>query len=505
MRTQSVWKGTTASGDFPALSGDLDVDVAVIGGGITGLSTAYLLAREGRNVAVLEARRIGEGTTGHSTGNLYTLVDERLYEVRSKFDTETMKLVAESRARALEFVEQRILEYRIDCAFRHCPWVLYAESDETAGIVAREADAAEKAGLPVTRRSSIELPFGIRSAIQVDGQAQFNPLAFAKGLACGIESDCCRIFENTVVTDIEEGEPCVVQTAQGTVRAKEVVMATHTPKGISFLQTLLGPYREYGIAVRLKDGAYPPGGIYWSTEQPHHHSIRSYTAGGETYLLVIGEPHKVGQEEDNVQRIQKLEEFARSRFDVSTVEYRWGGQNYRPADGLPYIGRSAGSDHLYLATGFATDGLLYGVVGAKLMTDLIAGQRNPWSDAYDRGRFTPVASAGRFLKENINEAGQYLKNLPGVADEERLTDIPRGEGRTVELDGHKCAVYRSGDDTYHVVSAVCTHLKCIVSWNRAERSWDCPCHGSRFDIDGSVIEGPAYQPLPQVPTGKGKL
>lgn len=502
MTTQSVWKGTTQQEEFPALPGDLNVDVAVIGGGITGLTTAYLLAREGKSVVVLEARRIGEGTTGHSTGNLYTLVDERLYEIRSKFDTETMKTVAESRTRALDFVEERVREYAIECAFRRVPWTLYSESEETDDVIAREADAAEKAGLPVSRLQNIELPFAIRSAVRVEGQAQFNPLAFVKKLARGIESDHCRIFEHSIVTEVEEGEPCIVHTSRGTVRAQKVVMATHTPKGISFVQTLLGPYREYGIAVRLNNAAYPPGGIYWSTEQPHHHSIRSYTVGGETYLLVIGEPHKVGQEEDNIQRIHKLEEFVQSRFDVASVEYRWGGQNYRPADGLPYIGTSAGSEHLYLATGFATDGLLYGVVGAMLITDSIVGRHNPWSETYHRGRFTPLASAGRFLKENINEAGQYLKNLPGVADEDQLSDVPPGEGRTVEIDGHKCAVYRSENNHYHVVSAVCPHLKCIVAWNRAERTWDCPCHGSRFDIDGAVIEGPAYQPLAAVTIGK---
>ena len=275
-----------------------------------------------------------------------------------------------------------------------------------------------------------------------------------------------------------------------------MIMATHTPKGISFLHTLLGPYREYAIAVKLR-GGYPPPGIYWSTEQPHHHSLRSYSAGDQQYLVVIGEPHKVGQHEHNDELFGKLEEFVQKRFDVESVVYRWAGQHYRPADGLPYIGESAASPDVYIATGFATDGLAYGTAAAILIKDLINNTPNPLADVYDARRFTPVASATEFVKENVNVIAQYLKDLPGTADEGEFADVAPGEGRTVETDGAKYAVYREDNGALHVVSAVCTHMDCIVDWNRAERSWDCPCHGSRFTVDGEVIEGPAIAPLQQ--------
>lgn len=494
MAMQSVWKATTAEAAFPQLPGDIDVDVAVVGGGITGISAAALLAEQGRSVAVLEAHRVGEGTTGHSTGNLYAMVDQRLYRIRSKHDDEALHLVADSRRQGMAFIEERVRRYRIDCGYAHHPWVLFSESTDKDEVLEREAEAIARAGMNVVRETSLPLPFPIRSAIRVDGQAQFNPLAYVKGLAGSIQSDTCRIYERTKVTEFDEDNPTVVHTSHGVVRAKKVIMATHTPKGVRFVHTLMGAHREYGIAVRL-NGGYPPGGIFWSTEQGHHHSLRRYTVGDETFLLVVGEPHKVGQEEHNEERLRQLEEYARSRFDVHSVAYRWGGQHYSPADGLPYIGESGFSPDVYMATGFATDGLVYGTTAALLIADMIVGRDNPWRELYDPGRFTPGASAGEFVKLNADVLAQYIRDLPGIADRDKLEEVPYGEGKTVEIDGEKCAVYRDENGKYHIVSAVCTHMDCIVNWNRAERSWDCPCHGSRFTIDGEVIEGPAVAEL----------
>jgi Rieske Fe-S protein len=264
----------------------------------------------------------------------------------------------------------------------------------------------------------------------------------------------------------------------------------------------MGAYREYAIAVKLSSGEYPKG-IFWVMGQPHQHSIRSYTdSRGEDYLLVLGEPHKVGHKKDNETCFKSLESYAGMRFDVKSVDYQWSAQNYRSADGLPYIGATDDNANVYIATGFATDGLTYGTLAAMIISDLILGNENPWQKLYDPRRHHPFKSAGRFIKENVHVLMDYMHDLPYLAEAESVSGIAPGEGKTVAIKGEKFAVYRDETGELHQVSAVCTHMKCIVNWNKEAKSWDCPCHGSRFTVDGQVLEGPAIANLPKTETGK---
>lgn len=490
--TESLWQGTSGETSFPKLSAQLGADVAVIGGGITGITAAMLLSKGGKRVVLLEATRVGGGTTGGSTGNLHVLPDQGLHAIREKWGRETAQELVQSRGEALDMVEGIVAEHALDCDFHRRPHYLFPVGEEQTEQILVEYEAAREAGLPAILAGTVPLPFAVNRVVKMEGQGQFHPLRFVRQLAEAISSERCRIFEDSPVLEIDE-KNLVVRTAGGEVHAETIILATHTPKGFNLLQTALGPYREYGIAGRLKSGSFPAG-IYWSAEEPSH-SIRSFERNGETYLVAIGEKHKTGQHDNSVDYFARVEEFARARFDLGEIEYRWSAQNYRPADSLPYIGRTAASERIHVATGFGTSGLLYGPLAAAIISEGILGRPSRWEPLYRAVRFTPGKGGGTFIKENVDVAVQYVKDYLTSAERETLGDVQPGEGKVAELEGKRVAVYRDGERSWSAVSPVCTHLGCIVHWNRWEKSWDCPCHGSRFRPDGTVIEGPALKPL----------
>jgi glycine/D-amino acid oxidase-like deaminating enzyme/nitrite reductase/ring-hydroxylating ferredoxin subunit len=496
MEHQPIWRAKTHErASFQPLQTHLETDVAIVGGGITGLTTALRLADEGLRVAVLEAHEIGSGTSGYSTGNLYGTVDQHLAPLRDKWDEGVVRSVVEGRMQAIALVEETVMRLGIDCQFERRPWYLCAEGKAEAEWLELELAAAKAAGLEATLVESAPLPFPVRRALRLDKQAQFNPYAYLQGVARAACAGDCDIYEQTKVVDIDP-EAGVTETERAKVRATHIVLATHTPKGLNLIQTELGPYREYGIAARLKAGNYPDG-AFWLLGQSR--SIRSYRYEGQDYLLLVGEKHKTGHHHDAPHYYQVLEAYLRERFDVAAVDYRWSAQQYRPADALPYIGRS-GHENVYMGTGYAADGLVYGSLAGMIISDLILGRDNRWSELFDPHRFTPLKSAKRLVKENFHVASHLLKDYVGGAEADTVEEVPRGEGRIVALDGEKLAVYRSPDNKLSVLSPVCPHMKCMVHFNAAETSWDCPCHGSRFRTDGSVIEGPAYQGLePRAP------
>lgn len=491
--TRSIWKAKAEKSNFPTLREATETDIAIVGGGITGITTAYLLARSGKKVVLLESKQLADSTTGNSTGNLYAMVDKRLHHVQSKWDKETAGIVATSRNAAINLVEKLIQEHNIDCGFKRVPWYLFSETNSKDETIEKERSAAADYGLKAQALGELPIPIPVSSALRVENQAQFNPAAFVRGLAEKIDKQNCRIYENTPVEEIEKGDRVKLKIPHGTVTSNKVIMATHTPKGVHGLQTMVAPYREYAIAARLRSGNVPDG-IFWDTDAEHHHSFRSYKNGSDNYVLVVGGHHKVGQETEHQKHYRRLEDSAKKYFDVEEVEYRWSAQHYKPSDGLPYIGESL-DDNVLLATGFSTDGLTYGVLSAMIFDDLLNDRENPWAETYKVKRFEPVKSAKEFVKENVNVMKEYTRNLPGQGDADSFLEVKAGEGKVVDSDDGKLAVYKDEAGKVHSVSAVCTHLKCIVDWNDAEKSWDCPCHGSRFQIDGEVIEGPALTPL----------
>lgn len=490
----SLWSAAPTPQTFPTLNADLSVDVVIIGAGITGITAAAHLAGAGRTVAVLEARRVGAGTTGHSTGNLYAIVDEYLYKLAKKWGDDKVSAIVQSRVRAINTIEQNVAAFHLDCNFSRQPLALYTTSDSLSESydIEAECQAASRAGLDARLTNDLPFPGIIKKAMVVRNQAQFHPLKYVQQLAAAIHSPQCQIYEESAVLNIDV-ENNIVNTATHRVQADHIILATHTPKGVNVVQTELGPYREYAVAA-LQNTPQLPGGIFWSTG-PDATSTRAVTLDGKSYVMMIGERHKTGQKNDPEAAYRVLSELLRARFAVQSIDYQWSGQHYRAADGLPYIGSSAGSSRVYIATGFATDGLIYGTVAGKVIADEICGTGNPFAELYSPRRFTPMKSAVNFLKENLNVASHYIKDYTTSVALKSFSHVKRGEGALVDIEGAKLAVHRDDADHLHILSSVCTHLKCIVHWNRAERSWDCPCHGSRFNYNGEVIEGPALLPL----------
>ncbi len=482
----------------PSLAGDLDVDVAVVGGGITGLTAAYLLAGEGRRVCVLEARRLVAGVSGGTTAHLTEALDTRYHELIRTFGEEGAATAARSQRAAIDRVERIVRDEGIDAGLRRVPGWLYAESAQAAPEVEREAEAVARLGLDARLTTDVPLPFSTTVALRFERQAELHPRRYLLPLADRIEALGGSIFEHTRVTDFEDGTPCTVHAPGGTVTARAVLFCTHANVSAKLLlQPKLAQYRSYVIALRSRGPLLP--GLFWDTADPYHY-VRGLDDGQGPLVLVGGEDHKVGQEDDTRRPFARLEEWAIRRFDWSSIAYRWSAQVVEPVDGLPYVGRNPAGHHVYLATGYAGNGITSGTMAAMLLADLALGRESPWASLYDPGRKRTLAQpshAAELVAENLDFPAHLLRDRLSPAEAHGLDEVARGEGKIVQLGGHKVACFRDEQGQVHALSPACTHLGCHVAWNAAERSWDCPCHGSRFAPTGEVIDGPAIEPLPK--------
>jgi glycine/D-amino acid oxidase-like deaminating enzyme/nitrite reductase/ring-hydroxylating ferredoxin subunit len=492
----SLWLATTPATNYPALAGDVSVDVAVLGGGIAGITTALLLKQAGATVAVIEAGRVVKSVTGNTTAKLtsqHGLIYDHLI---SQFGTDGAQAYANAQQAAIEKCASLIQENNISCDFRRTSAYVYTEDEDETERITAEVEAATRLGLPASYVETTPLPFEIKGAVEFRDQARFHPRKYLLALVEKIPGGGSHVFEETRALDVdEEDETCSVKTDKGIVRAGRVVIATHFPypdRAMYFSR--MHPKRSYVIGCRLSGKA--PEGMFITSEAPFH-SFRSNPMedGGEIWM-VGGENHKTGQGGDTSERYRNLELWARERFDVSRIEYRWSTQDNVTVDRVPYIGKaSPGSERLFVATGFGGWGMTNSTVSAMLLSDLILGRKNDWSSLFDPNRFKPLTSAKDFVVENVDVAKHFVGDRLSVPDEESVPDLAEGEGHVIELDGEKVAVCKLEDGATHSVSAKCTHMGCIVSWNSAEKSWDCPCHGSRFNYDGRVIQGPANKDL----------
>lgn len=501
MGLRSVWQGGVPARGFESLSAELHADVVVVGAGITGLSAALELATAGRSVVVLEAEGVGQGTTGRSTGNLYATVSEGFAPLAERWGDQVAEAVVGARHRAMERIEERVRDHGIDCGFERCPLVLYPASDDGVEPVDREHDALRALGLPVRREDQLPapLPRPAGAALVLEHQAQFHPLAYVQGLAEACTARGVRIFEGSPALEVD-AKSGRVRTGAGSVTAADLVLATHSPKGFHLVQAAMLPGQEYGLAFRTDGPSLPPG-IFWGRGEPHE-SLRSLRWNGEEHLIVVGEPQQTGRHDPQAS-VAVLQAQARHRFGVTQPAFRWSAQNFKSADGLPYIGRDASG--AWIATGFATDGLTWGTVAATMIAEQILGRGHPLADTLKPGRFSLVKGGKGIAEENLAVARALVRDYLTDREAAELAIVAPGEGRIVRVDGESMAAYRSPQGELQVVSAVCTHLKCRVHWNAAETSWDCPCHGSRFAPDGRVLEGPAIEPLARraVPDGAG--
>lgn len=494
MTSKPIWNIKPIPLHYSQIDRDLSVDVTIIGGGITGITTAQFLKDKGLNVAVLEGRKIGQGTTGQSTGNLYVLTEYHLTDLHSKYDIDVLQKVINARGEAINHIRQNVANYNLDCEFKSQPMYVF-QTEETMDMD-KELQLASDLGLGARELKDPDFLFKYQKGLMLPDQAQFNPLAYTQQLAAHIADDNCQIFENSCVVAIDEdGNLLKIKTVTHTVSSKYVVHATHTPKGLQVqYHTALGPYREYGIGVKLTDNKYPEG-IFWGNFKNRKYSIRTFGAPDNPYLICVGSMHKVGQAEDNRNNIQELKEFVQQHFNVEQITHEWGGQNYKAADMLPYIGQMSSGSHEYIATGFSTDGLVYGTLAAKLISDHILNLPNPFADTFKAHRHQPFKAAKNFTKENINVVGKLVGDYFKKGASEDIDNLQPDQGKLLQLEEGKYAVYKTVKGNTVILSPICPHMGCTVHWNKAEKSWDCPCHGSRFDTYGNVIEGPAFHGL----------
>lgn len=489
MDTLSVWRAEATPTGFGALQGELRTDVLVIGGGITGITCALLLAQQGRQVVLLEADRIGCGATGNSTGNLYQTLSHGLAEVVSRWDLGVARQVVTERRAAMDFIEAHAQDAEV--GFRRCPLTLYADTPERQQHIDEEAEALSQVGLHVERRREVPppLPAPAGPALVLADQAQFQPAAYVAHLARLAVQAGAQLHEQSRVLELDDTHRRAV-TASGSVEAQELVMATHTPKGIRLVHAQMPVHREYGIA--MAPPARDPGpGIFWLHGREHL-SVRTFDAAGRRYLVCVGQPHKTGHHNARAE-LMALEAIARKHFGELEVAYRWSAQNYRGADALPSIGRD--TTGCFVATGFATDGLTWGTVAARLIAQQLTGHASAFAELCKPTRLSPVKGGRTILEEIGTMTRALVKDYLTHRQEEHLSSLAPGDSAILDQQGESVAAWRSPEGELFAVSPICTHMGCKVHWNSMETSWDCPCHGSRFRPDGAVIEGPALAPL----------
>ncbi len=489
----SYWIDSTPTANFSPLSNNLSVDVAIVGAGLAGITAATLLKRAGKTVAVIESKQISTGVSGHTTAKITSLHQLIYADLIQKHGKEKAQIYAQSNQAALEFVAKMVREEQIDCDFSRRSAYTFAETEDHLKDIEKEVEAALKLGLPATFVRETSLPFPIAGAIKFDNQAQFHSRKYLLHLIKEIPGNGSYVFENTRVQKVEENNFCQVITDKGIIQAQDVIVATNIPitdEGLFFAKTY--PKRSYIIGARIAEDKAPDG-MYIGTGDKYY-SIRTTPDKDGLLLLVGGGGHKVGTVENTEEKYFDLENYARSRFRVESIDYRWSTQDFVSFDRIPFVGKLTPlSKHTFVATGFSLWGMTQATLSGMILADNILGIENPAADLYDATRATPFVSP-EGIKQNLEVGTHWVGDrLKGL--NKSLADVAIGEGELVTVDGDKVAAYRDETGQIHAVSAVCPHLGCIVAWNSAEKSWDCPCHGSRFNCDGEILHGPTVKDL----------
>ncbi len=497
--TQSPWQSTLTaiSSTRPEAEVNDEFDVIVVGAGITGITTALLLQKAGKNCLVLEAGKVGFGTTGGTSAHLNTFFDATYPEIESDFGAQAAKQVADSGKDAMAIIAELVREYGVDCDLEYKDGYLFSENEKETEQLREILAASLRAGIAVAEAETNELPVPFDMAIRFAQQGQFHPLKYVGALAEALVSLGGTIREDSFVSahNVVDGLMEVI-CAERTFSAKHLVYATHIPPGITAFSFRCAPYRSYVLAAKLKNGNYPDALVY-DMQEPYHY-FRSHVIDGEQLLIIGGEDHKTGHD-DPEGAFARLEEYARKYYNIESIVYKWSSQYYIPVDGLPYIGRLAASqENTYIATGFNGNGMIFGTLAGKIIADQIQGIDNQYADLYTPSRLKPVAGFSEFVKENTDVAWHFIADRFGAEELKKLSELKRGEGKIAEFKGEKLAIYKDLQGKVTALSPVCPHAGCIVNFNMAEQSWDCPCHGGRFDISGKVICGPPREDLTRI-------
>lgn len=471
-----------------------DFDVLIAGGGITGITTALQLQKSGLQCIVAEAHTLCFGTTGGTTAHLNNFFDSSYHQIEKKFGEEGAQLIAKAATRALELYRSNVEEYNIDCGYEQKDGYLYSQNERQTKILDRIFEASKKAGIDVAYTDRIPIAVKFQKAIVYHEQANVHPVKYVYALAKAFESRGGVILQNCMVKDFSEGSVPEVETSYGKINARTLIWATHIPPGINLLHFRCAPYRSYVIAAALNNNAYPEG-LAYDMHDPYHY-YRTQIIDGNKYLIAGGEDHKTAHEENTEKCFNKLEAHVRKYFDVKQVAFKWSSQYFEPADGLPYIGHLPGNaDNVLVATGYGGNGMTYSHIAAISLTDLIVKGQTEYANLFDPDRLKPMAGFENFVKENADVVKEFIGRRLSKEKLNDLASLAPGEAKLVRYEGKSLALYKNEEGELHAISPACPHAKCYVGWNSAEKSWDCPCHGSRFTTDGKVITGPAREDL----------
>jgi glycine/D-amino acid oxidase-like deaminating enzyme/nitrite reductase/ring-hydroxylating ferredoxin subunit len=476
---------------------DAHVEIAVIGAGITGLTTALHLKEADKRVAVLEAGQLGAGTTGGTSGHLDTVPEQGPDELLDNFGRRDAATTVAARREAIDQIETWCEQFAPSAQYARIPGYLYTEAAERSGSFSIIAARLNELGLDVTETTDVPLPIDPAAGIRVERQARFHPMHYLRGLAGAVDGGSGSVHLHTrLLRQPIDGSPCELETSRGPLTADHVVLATHSGfMGISQLDLRVAPYQSYVMAVEVEDDA--ADALYWDDESPYHYT-RLASAEEPHVIIVGGADHKTGQADDHSQRaaadtrdhFTALERYVDRRWRVRAVRRRWSAEFFEPADGLPLVGRMPLSKHIYAATGFSGTGLTWGTVAGRVIADSILHRDNPMARLLSPARIKPVAAATDFVKENTNIARRFVMDRFSGERIDSLESIQAGEGKLVRIEGNRVAAYRAPDGQLHVLSSVCTHAGCVVQWNPAEQTWDCPCHGGRYTATGERLYGP---------------
>jgi glycine/D-amino acid oxidase-like deaminating enzyme/nitrite reductase/ring-hydroxylating ferredoxin subunit len=472
-------------------STDMEFDVVIIGAGITGITAALLLQTAGKKCLVTEARNIGFGTTGGTTAHLNTLLDTPYYTISKNFSEDDAKLVHQAAVEAIDQIRHNVESYDINCNFEEKTGYLFSPRQELDKELEKIVDSAIKAGVDIAYTKENPVPVPFTAVARFSGQGQFHPLKYVYAMAQAFEDAGGVILQQNLVEEVKEADILHVHSSRGIIKTKNVIYATHTPPGINLLHLRLVPWRSYAMAVRI-NGQYPDAVVY-DTEDPYHY-FRSQEIDGEMYLIAGGEDHKTGHEENAEKSFTNLEAYLRKHFDIEEIKYKWSSQYYETVDGLPYIGHfPMHPDNVYVATGYGGNGMIYGTISAILLTELIVNGKSQYEKLFDPNRLKPIAGFAEFASAAADVVSNFIKKPFNAEKLEELVDLAPGEGKIVKYEGEKIALYKDEDGKIYGISPTCNHMGCSINWNNAEKSWDCPCHGSRFNMYGEMLNGPAVR------------
>lgn len=492
--TKSIWQNFPVN-NSSKLEKNIETEVCIIGAGMAGMSSAYMLSKSGKKVVVLEMYEIANAQSGRTTAQITYQVDIGYNYIQQRMGTETSKLVYESQKAAMQKIEETINEENIKCDFEKIDTYLYCPLDSNYDLEA-ELKSQKDAGINDTQIiKEIPLPYKISKALKIPNQAQFNPLKYIGALKESIIKNKGEIYTSTRVksTDTKDNKIVITTENGNTVTADHLIVATDTPiNNIVTIHTKQAAYRTYVIGAKVPKGSVEKA-VFWDTLDPYHY-IRLYSENDYDVLIIGGEDHKTGQSDDEETCFFNLESWSKAHFNmIEEILYRWSGQVQEPIDGLAYLGKNPGDSNVYIITGDSGTGMTNTTLGAMIITDLINGKENKWANVYSPSRI-PVTSGDTFIKEGLNVAAQ-LTDLVTPGEIKNEEEIKKGEGGILREGLTKTAVYRDESGTIHKCSAICPHLGCVVDWNNLEKSWDCPCHGSRFDAYGKLLTGPAISDL----------